>query len=67
MFNVLCTVVYPDTGEFHKRVIDWDNYDARKEFARKANSAIYDGGKVTTEPTELDVGHIEEGTYCEDK
>jgi hypothetical protein len=49
MLQVICTVFYADTGEFCKRVIDWDDPEQRRKFARRANQAIRDGGKVTTE------------------
>jgi hypothetical protein len=56
--NVLCTVFYPDTGECHKRVIDWNDWDAKREFASRADWAVRDGGKVTTEKTELPLGEV---------
>jgi len=59
MLKVLCTVFYADTGECHKRVIDWDDRDARRVFAERADAAIRDGGKVTTEgTTDLPIGEI---------
>jgi len=46
--RVECEVYYPDTGERFMRVIDWDDFDQRSEFAKKADKAIRNGGIVTT-------------------
>jgi len=53
VLKVLCTVFYSDTGECYKRVINWDDQDARREFARRADWAVRNGGKVTTEETTI--------------
>jgi hypothetical protein len=58
MFKVLCTVFYADTGECHKRVINWDDAESKRDFAYKSDLAIRDGGKVTTESTTLPLGEV---------
>jgi hypothetical protein len=62
MLKVLCTVCYDeagDTGEEYQRVIDWDNQEQKRDFASKADWAIRNGGCVTTERTDLELGRIE--------
>lgn len=58
MLKVLCTVFYPDTGECHKRVIDWDDRNSQRDFASRADWAVRNGGKVTTEKTDLPIGVV---------
>jgi hypothetical protein len=49
MLKVRCVVFYPDSGEQFSRVIDWDDPVSKKDFAIKADFAIREGGKVTTQ------------------
>jgi hypothetical protein len=55
VLKVLCTVSYADTGECRKRVINWDDLDARVEFAQRADWAFRNGGKVMIEKTDLPI------------
>lgn len=45
--RVECEVYYPDTNERYSRVIDWSDWEHRREFLLKAERALRDGGIVT--------------------
>lgn len=58
MLKVRCEVYYPEATQVLVRVIDWDDYDQKREFARRCDWAIRNGGKVTTMATDEPVGRI---------
>ena len=48
--NVMCIVTYPN-GSSRMKVIDWDNREQVKEFARCSRSWLEHGAIITTRET----------------